>query len=57
MAPEVILWSEEDVYNVYNLEIFTMGMNYFNKSVKKSDNSIVVKNKKTRISVALVLWG
>lgn len=48
VVPEIILWSE-DVYNVYNLEIFTMGMNYFNKSIKKSMHIILLWRKTKRL--------
>lgn len=48
MVTEIILWSGEDVYNVYTSEIFTMSINYFNKSVKiNEDNSVLEKHKKT----------
>lgn len=43
------LWSEEDIYNVYNLEIFTMGMSYFNKSAKKSMKIIHLGEKQKRL--------
>lgn len=52
---EVILWNWEDVYNS---EIFIMGLNYFAKLVKKSMKIIPFWRKtKRQVSVVLVaLW-
>lgn len=47
MVIEIILWSGEDVYNVYIFEIFIMSINYFNKLVKiNEDNFVLEKYKK-----------
>lgn len=41
LLTKVILWNGEDVYNIYNSEIFAMGMNYFYNSEINEDNSIL----------------